>query len=190
MGVATEPPNSTGLPYLVSNPPPQKWIWEDFGEESTEGSLSTVGSLSRGRGNCIATKAHSSPKLSIMCATAAPEAKRKQRRREAGCPLNSPSTKGSIRSDNTSSLVTHIQMRKINRVSLLYIIACSLFSWGARITVILSLTDEPVYETNRRTEQTCGCQAEGGEEGLDWECGISGCEPLYVTQGTIFSVLR
>lgn len=76
MGVVTEPPNSTGLPYLVSNPPPQKWIWEDFGEESTEGSLSTVGSLSRGRGNCIATKAHSSPKLSITCATAAPEAKR------------------------------------------------------------------------------------------------------------------
>ena len=29
-------------------------------------------------------------------------------------------------------------------------------------------------------EQTSGCQGGGGESGMDWEFGISGCKLLYL----------
>ena len=35
-------------------------------------------------------------------------------------------------------------------------------------------------QTHRHREQTCGCQGEGTEEGMDWEFGISRCKLLYI----------
>ena len=42
-------------------------------------------------------------------------------------------------------------------------------------------TDELIYkqnETHRPREQTCGCQ--GGQEGKEWESGISRCKLVYI----------
>ena len=32
----------------------------------------------------------------------------------------------------------------------------------------------------KQTEQTCGCQGEGGGGGMDWEFGVSRCKLLYI----------
>ena len=39
-------------------------------------------------------------------------------------------------------------------------------------------TNEPIYKTetdHRHSEQTCGCQGEGRESGIDREFGVSKC---------------
>lgn len=86
MGLLTEPSNSAGLPSPGKQ---SSQATMDLGgfwrrKEQREACL-LLGSLSRGRGNCIATKTQSFPKLSIRGETTAPEAQRKQRQREARC---------------------------------------------------------------------------------------------------------
>ena len=39
-------------------------------------------------------------------------------------------------------------------------------------------TNEPIYKRHRHTEQTVDCQGRVGGSGVDWECGISRCQPL------------
>ena len=53
-------------------------------------------------------------------------------------------------------------------------------------------------QIHRQSKQICGCQRAGGDEGKDWECGISRCKLLYIrwintsyywiAQGTIFNI--
>ena len=35
-------------------------------------------------------------------------------------------------------------------------------------------------QIHRQSKQICGCQRAGGDEGKDWECGISRCKLLYI----------
>ena len=35
-------------------------------------------------------------------------------------------------------------------------------------------------QTNGHGEQTCGCQGEGGESGMDWKFGVSRCKLLHL----------
>ena len=35
-------------------------------------------------------------------------------------------------------------------------------------------------QTHGCREQVCGCQGGGGEEGMDWESGISRCKLVYI----------
>mgnify|MGYP007125348988 CR=1 FL=1 len=35
-------------------------------------------------------------------------------------------------------------------------------------------------QTHGHREQTCGCQGEGEESGMDWEFGISRCKLLHL----------
>ena len=35
-------------------------------------------------------------------------------------------------------------------------------------------------QTHRHGEQTCGCPGDGGDSGMDWEFGVSGCKLLHL----------
>ena len=35
-------------------------------------------------------------------------------------------------------------------------------------------------QTDRRGEETCGCQQGGGRSGVDWEFGVSRCKLLHL----------
>ena len=34
-------------------------------------------------------------------------------------------------------------------------------------------------QTHRHTEEPCGCQGEGTGGGMEWEGGVSICQPLF-----------
>ena len=40
-------------------------------------------------------------------------------------------------------------------------------------------TDEPIYRTERDSQQTCSCQG-GAGSGNDWEFGVKRCKTLHL----------